>query len=82
MVWFKLTTPNGHPVQINADQLARVRFPEGETDKAAKAIVDLANGQSQATQESPDQIMAMIEGRSVADEVKAAPVRRARRDPS
>jgi hypothetical protein len=50
-------------------------FPAGsETAPAAKSILDFANGQQQATLESPDEIMALIDG-------KKAPAKRiARRD--
>jgi hypothetical protein len=80
MAWFKLTAPNGDTVQVNADQLARVRIPaEGEAAKQANAIIDFASGQVQATLETPDQIMALIEGGAAEAEAKSAPTRRTRR---
>jgi len=73
MAWFTVTAPNGVPVQVSGDQLARVRIPaQGETAPAAKAILDFGGGQQQATLEDPDQIMALISG-------KAAPAKRTAR---
>ena len=73
MAWLKLTAPNGNPVHVSSDQLVRVRIPaDGEAVPAAKGIVDLANGQSQSTVETPDQVMALIAG-------AAAPLRQAAR---
>jgi hypothetical protein len=73
MAWFKVTAPNGVPVQVSGDQLTRVRIPnEGETAPAAKSILDFTNGQQQATLESPDEIMGLIDG-------KAGPARRTAR---
>jgi hypothetical protein len=66
MAWLELTAPNGDPVQVNGDQVVRVRIPlDGEVVPAAKGLVDLANGQSQATRETPDEIMALIAGKTV-----------------
>ena len=63
MAWLKLTGPSGNPVYVSSDQMARIRIPaDGETAPAAKGIVDLANGQSQAILETPDQVMALIAG--------------------
>jgi len=63
MGWIKLTAPNGDAVRVSGDQLVRIRIPVGgDTAPAAKAIVDLTNGQSQATQESPDEILALVAG--------------------
>ena len=74
MAWFKVTAPNGVPVQVSGDQLTRVRIPnEGETAPAAKSILDFTNGQQQAALESSDEIMGLIEG-------KAAPKKTARRE--
>ena len=73
MAWLKLTAPNGNPVHVSGDQLVRVRIPaDGETAPAAKGMVDLVNGQSQATVETPDQVMALIAGTT-------APLRQAAR---
>jgi hypothetical protein len=74
MAWFKITAPNGSSVYVSGDQLARVRIPDGEVTPKAKAIIDFANGQFQATLEGPDEVMALIDG-------KAAPARKpARRE--
>ena len=65
MAWLKLTGPGGNPVYVSADQMVRVRIPaDGEAAPAAKAIVDFANGQSQATLETADQIMALTTGKT------------------
>jgi hypothetical protein len=73
MAWLQLTAPNGASVQVNGDQLVRVRIPaDGEVAPAAKGIVDLANGQLQATLETPDEVMALIAG-------KTAPIRQTAR---
>ena len=65
MAWLTLTAPNGDPVQLSGDQLVRIRIPlGGDTAPDAKAIVDLTNGQSQATKETPDQIMALMAGKA------------------
>lgn len=65
MTWVKLTTPNGSAVQINNEQCVRIRMPVGgETAAEAKAIVDLANGQSQATRESMDDVLYLLQGKS------------------
>jgi hypothetical protein len=73
MAWLKLTAPNGNAVHVSGDQLVRVRIPaDGETVPAAKGMVDLVNGQSQATVETPDQVMALIAGAT-------APLRQAAR---
>jgi hypothetical protein len=60
MAWLKLTAPDGNPVHVRADQTVRVRMPSGDAVSGAKGMVDLANGQSQATAETPDQILALI----------------------
>jgi hypothetical protein len=61
MAWVKLTAPNGNIVQISADQVVRVRPPVlGETDDQGHALVDLSNGQSQATRETVDEIMSQL----------------------
>jgi hypothetical protein len=65
MAWLQLTAPNGDPVHVSADQLVRVRSAvDGAATPGAKAMVDLANGQSQATLETPDEVMALIGGKS------------------
>ena len=63
MAWFKVTAPNGVPVRVNGDELTRVRIPdEGKKTPVAKSILDFTNGQFQAALESPDEIMALIDG--------------------
>jgi hypothetical protein len=62
MAWITLTEPNGNPVRLSSDQFVRIRLPEGGgAAPTAKAIVDLTNGQ-QAVQESPDEIVARLDG--------------------
>ena len=73
MAWFKVTAPNGEPVHVSGEQLARVRIPnEGEAVPAAKSVLDFSSGQHQAALESPDEIMDLIEG-------KRAPARKVAR---
>jgi hypothetical protein len=61
VAWIKVTDPAGNPVQLSADQLVRVRTAQpGEVDPKAKAIIDLANSQLQATIETADEIMSLI----------------------
>lgn len=61
MAWIKLTTPNGSEVQISVEQLVRVRIPvAGEAPAQTNALVDLTNGQSQATRESLEEIMQLL----------------------
>ena len=61
MGWITLTEPNGGSVQLSVDQMVRIRTPvQGEAAPGANAIVDLANGQSQAVKDSPDQIIAQL----------------------
>ncbi|HLG85411.1 MAG TPA: hypothetical protein VKY22_30800 [Bradyrhizobium sp.] len=61
MGWITLTEPNGGSVQLSVDQMVRIRTPvQGEVAPGANAIVDLANGQSQAVKDSPDQITAQL----------------------
>jgi hypothetical protein len=64
MAWITLTEPNGNPVRLSGDQLVRIRVPLGGGDApaAAKAIVDLTNGQNQAVKENPDSIIAQLNG--------------------
>jgi len=61
MAWIKVTAPNGDVVQINADELVRIRpAVTGEAAAQAKTLIDLSNGQFQATRESVDQIMKLL----------------------
>jgi hypothetical protein len=61
MGWITLKEPNGGSVQLSVDQMVRIRIPvAGEAAPAANAIVDLANGQSQAVTDSPDQIAVQL----------------------
>jgi uncharacterized protein YlzI (FlbEa/FlbD family) len=61
MAWIKLTDLAGNLVRLSVDQMVRVRTPAAEeVDPAAKAVVDLSNGQIQAVKESPDEVMAML----------------------
>jgi hypothetical protein len=80
MAWITLTEPNGNAVWLSSDQLVRIRIPAtGEAQPAAKAIVDLGNGQ-QAVQETPDQIVAQLtlsaaKARKKASHLKPPPTR-------
>lgn len=61
MAWIKLTDTAGNPVGLNVDHMMRVRNPTaGEVDAAAKAVVDLSNGQVQGVRETPDQVVQML----------------------
>lgn len=61
MAWIKLTDTAGNLVGLSVDQMVRVRIPTpGEVDAAAKAVVDLSNGQVQAVRETPDQVVQML----------------------
>ena len=60
MGWITLTEPNGGSVQLSVDQMVRIRTPVQGEAPGANAIVDLANGQSQAVKDSPDQIIAQL----------------------
>ena len=56
MAWITLTEPNNSKVRPNVDQMVRIKIPLQGEAPAANAIIDLANNQSQAVTESPDQI--------------------------
>lgn len=61
MAWIKVTGPMGNGVYIVAEQLVRVRPPAaGEAAHEAKALIDLSNGQSQATRETVDEVIALV----------------------
>jgi uncharacterized protein YlzI (FlbEa/FlbD family) len=62
MSWIKLSDLSGNAVQLNVDQMVRVRVPpDGEMDSKAKAVVDLANGQLQAVAETIDEVMRAVQ---------------------
>jgi hypothetical protein len=61
MAWITLTEPNGNPVLLSGEQCVRIRLAEGGGAPTAKAIVDLTNG-SQAVKETPDEILAKLDG--------------------
>jgi len=61
MAWIKVTGPTGNLVYISLEQVVRFRPPAaGEASDGAKALVDLSNGQTQATRETVDEIAALI----------------------
>lgn len=61
MAWIKLTDTAGNPVGLSVEQMVRVRIPNpGEVEAAAKAVIDLSNGQVQAAKETPDQVVQML----------------------
>jgi hypothetical protein len=61
VAWIKVTGPEGNFVQLNVDQLVRIRRAEpGEANPHAKSIIDLTNTQSQATIETTEEIMSLI----------------------
>jgi hypothetical protein len=61
MAWIKVTGPAGNVLMVNVDQIVRVRPPDGAEAPGTQAVVDFANTQSQATRETVDQIMLLIE---------------------
>ena len=64
MAWIKVTDTGGNTVGLSVDQMVRVRIPiPGEVDPAAKAVIDLSNGQVQAVRETPDQVVQMLPNR-------------------
>lgn len=56
----QLTTPNGHPIYIVVVQLAAIRYTAGDAAPGANAWVDLANGRSLATRETPAEILTKL----------------------
>ncbi|HEY7890357.1 MAG TPA: hypothetical protein VIC29_19210 [Steroidobacteraceae bacterium] len=61
MAWIELTDTAGNSVGLSVDQMVRVRTPTpGEVEAAAKAVIDLSNGQVQAVRETPNQIVQML----------------------
>ena len=75
MAWFKLTAPNGDPVQVNGDQLVCVRVPLAGIPPGPRtqAIIEFTTGHIQATLETPDQILDLIAGKTAPEET-AGPV--------
>jgi hypothetical protein len=69
MAWFKLTAPNGDPVQVSGDQLVCIRIPLAGVPPGppAMAIIEFTTGHSQATLETPDQILDLIAGRTAPE---------------
>ena len=81
MAWFKLTAPNGDPVQVNGDQLVCIRVPLAGVPPGppTQAIIEFTTGHTQATLETPDQILDLIAGKTAPEETTgpvatAAPV--------
>jgi hypothetical protein len=74
MAWFKLTAPNGDPMQVNGDQLACIRVPLAGVPPGppTQAIIEFTTGHTQATLETPDQILDLIA--KTAPEETAGPV--------
>jgi hypothetical protein len=74
MAWFKLTAPNGGPVQVNSDQLVCIRVPLAGVPPGppTQAIIEFTTGHTQATLETPDQILGLIAGKTVPEETAAA----------
>jgi hypothetical protein len=61
MTWIQVTGPGGNLVQLNVDQLVRIRTAQpGEADPHAKSIIDLTNAQFQATIETTEEIMSLL----------------------
>jgi hypothetical protein len=75
MAWFKLTAPNGDPVQVNGDQLVCIRVPLAGVPPGppTQAIIEFTTGHTQATLETPDQILDLIAGKTAPEET-AGPV--------
>ena len=75
MAWFKLTAPNGDPVQVNGDQLVCIRVPlaGGPPGPPTQAIIEFTTGHTHATLETPDQILDLIAG-EIAPGETAGPV--------
>jgi hypothetical protein len=75
MAWFKLTAPNGDPVQVNGDQLVCIRVPLAGVPPGppTHAIIEFTTGHTQATLETPDQILDLIAGKTAPEET-AGPV--------
>ena len=75
MAWVKLTAPNGDPVQVNGDQLVCIRVPVAGVPPGppTQAIIEFTTGHTQATLETPDQILDLIAGKT-APEKTAGPV--------
>jgi hypothetical protein len=75
MAWFKLTDPNGDPVQVNGDQLACIRVPLVGVSPGPpiQAMIEFTTGHTQATLETPAQILDLIAGRTAPEET-AGPV--------
>jgi hypothetical protein len=81
MAWFKLTAPNGDPVRVNGDQLVCIRVPLAGVPPGlpTQAIIEFTTGHTQATLETPDQILDLIAGKTAPEETAgpagtAAPV--------
>jgi hypothetical protein len=70
MAWFKLTAPNGDPVQVNGDQLVCIRVPLAGVPPGppTQAIIEFTTGHIQATLETPDQILDLIAGKTAPEE--------------
>jgi hypothetical protein len=61
MRWIKVTGPGGNFVQLDVDQLVRIRTAQpGEADRNARSIIDLTNTQFQAAIETTEEIMSLI----------------------
>jgi len=75
MAWVKLTAPNGDPVQVNGDQLVCIRVPVAGVPPGppTQAIIEFTTGHTQATLETPDQILDLIAGKTAPEET-AGPV--------
>ena len=75
MAWFKLTAPNGDPVQVNGDQLVCIRVPLAGVPPGppTQAIIEFTTGHIQARLETPDQILDLIAGKTAPEET-AGPV--------
>ena len=62
MPWIKVTGPSESTVHISVEQIVRIRPPAtGEAADEARALIDLSNGQSQATRETVDEIMQLLQ---------------------
>jgi hypothetical protein len=69
MAWFKLTAPNGDPVQVNGDQLVCIRVPVAGVPPGppTQAIIEFTSGHTQATLETPAQILDRIAGKTAPE---------------